>query len=505
MNQKYSGKTVLKNLMLLLLTVSFFTLSLSGQPAVSAASELDTSKTVELKWYVMGSYQQSDTEIIETTVNEYLEDKINATLKLNTISWGANFQNIMESIVAAGEPYDITFTANWALNYRENAAKGAFVDITNMLDIYAPKTKALLGKNILKGAQVNGKVYAIPTYNSTFAKSRGVLLNKRLAEKYKVDTSKIKKLEDLEATFKIIKAKEPKIIDFYPFDYNATYNIYEILNYEKIIDSNTPGAVKSDGKSTKVVNDFETPEAKSLFGLMNKWYNNGYINKSISSNYDYFNKNVSNIFASYSNSYPTQDQEISYNVGVDMIHVDLSKPSLNTNNITGSMQAISSTSKNPERALMFLELVNTDEVLSNLINFGIEGFHYEKIGNNMQVILDPDNNGYSPNTPFMFGNMSIAYLYPYQNPNMWSKVNENIDKAVLSPLLGFSFNSKPVSKQITKLYSITQKYYNDLCIGKINPSVTLPKMNKELKNSGLQKVLTEMQKQVDAFVKADNQ
>ncbi len=500
--KKHFIMTAIKLSLAIILTISLFSLSLPIQPIANAASKLDTSEPVELTWYVPGNCQQADTDLVEEAVNEYLKDKINVTLNLKTRTWGSDFENFMLAKVAAGENFDITFTANWAMNYKEYSEMGAFVDITHMLDTYAPKTKALLGKNILKGAEINGKIYAIPTYNSTFAKTSGIVLSKSLVQKYKVDTSKIKKLEDLEATLKIIKAKEPKMLGFYPFDYYGTDSIYKTLNYEKVIDSKIPGAVKKDGKSTKVINDFESSEAKSLFNLINKWYKSGYINKSTVADSNYFEKNKSKIFAMYSNLYPTQDQEYSkHYYGSDVIHIALTKPSLETNNITGAMQAISSSSKNPELALMFLELMNTDEKLSNLINFGIEGIHYEKINQNTQSSLYPDSEYYNPGTSWVFGNMSLAYLYPNQDSSMWTKIKKNIDNAVPSPLLGFTFNSKPVDKQVLKLESITNKYYNDLCIGKTNPSVTLPKMNKELKNAGLQKVLTEMQKQVDTFKK----
>ena len=40
------------------------------------------------------------------------------------------------------------------------------------------------------------------------------------------------------------------------------------------------------------------------------------------------------------------------------------------------MIGIGKNSKNPEKALKFIELINTNEELYNLICFGIEGKHY---------------------------------------------------------------------------------------------------------------------------------
>ena len=483
--------------MVLLLAISFFALNLPEQFTVIAASEPDTSKQVELKWFVIGNDQQADTIMVEKAVNKYLKDKINATLKLTTVSWG-DFEDEMAVKVASGEEYDITFTASWAINYRDYSEMGAFVDVTDMMDTYAPKTKALLGESILKSAEVDGRLYVIPVYHSEIVNDYGILLNKKLVKKYKVDTSKIKKLEDLEATFKKIKAKEPKIINFYPFDEYGSYGIYNILNYDKLVDSKTPGAVLRDGKSTKVINDFDTADAKSLFNLMNKWYKSGYINKSTKANdYTFFENNNSNIFAFYSKLYLNKCEGLLQNRKLDLVPVSLTKPTLSTN---GSMQAISSTSKNPERALMFLELVNTDEKLSNMLNYGIEGVHYKKTGANNISQLSPRYEKYNPSSSWMFGNQSITYSLPGYSALSENKLKEYVNKAVVSPLLGFSFVSEPVSSQISNLNKVTNKYLTDLCIGKVNPSVYLPKMNKELKNAGLQEVLDEMQSQVNEFV-----
>lgn len=66
------------------------------------------------------------------------------------------------------------------------------------------------------------------------------------------------------------------------------------------------------------------------------------------------------------------------------------------------------------------------------------------------------------------------------------------------------FNEEPVADQIYALRSVVNKYYYKLSMGKVNPAVYLPKMNKELKLAGLQKTLAEMQKQVDAFTKVQS-
>ncbi len=493
-------RKTLRKIAFLLSVFLIITFCLGSNITVKANTEIDISEPVKLKWIVIGNGDQEDIDIVQEEINSYLEDKINATLELKTYMWGDDFEQHIATFMAAGEPFDISYTAYWAANYRKYSLKSYYKDITDMLDIYAPKTKELLGENILKGAKVNGKIYALPVYRTSIIDNYGILLNEDLVEKYKVDVTKIKKLQDLEPILKTIKSKEKKIIGFYPFNDYGDQNVLNLLNYDRLLD--IPGAVLRDGKSTKVVSEYETSEAKDMFSLMNKWYKAGYIPKISEPDNNYYKKNIGNIFAMYSRISAFTCDEVWISTGYDFTPIQLGKAALTTSSVTGSMQAISANSKNPERALMLLELVNTDETLSNLINHGIEGYHYEKIGANNINILDEGQEYYNPGTSWMIGNESIAYLSSVFDSDIWSKQNEYITKAVPSPLLGFEVNSDALTKQLVNIRVVERKYLNSLASGKADPTKTLSKMNSEMNKAGLKKVLAEMQKQVDKFVKS---
>lgn len=54
-------------------------------------------------------------------------------------------------------------------------------------------------------------------------------------------------------------------------------------------------------------------------------------------------------------------------------------PIIKNNSVTGAIQAVSVTSQHPEEAVKFLDLLNTDEYLRNLVDKGIEGTHYKEL------------------------------------------------------------------------------------------------------------------------------
>lgn len=492
------GKPVIILCLLFIMTFNFGNLqTVSAEP--DALRNAPNLEQVRLNWFFpSGGGDQKDVAQVEKAINEYLEGKINVNLDLVTCSWN-EYDTKLRTVIAAGMPFDINFTSNWTGDYRKLASDSFYKDITDMLDTYAPKTKALLGKNILKGAEVNGRIYAIPVYNSSIVNCYGILLNNDLVKKYKIDISKVKKLQDLEPILKTVKSKDKKLIAFYPSDkYGNQPEIVNLLNYDKLTPY-CPGAVLRDGKTTKVINEFETGDAKNLFSLMNKWYKAGYIPKSASRGNQFFDSNKNNIFAMYSGiTANTHEEMINYNK-LDMISVQLGNSALTTGGIRGAMQAISYKSENPERALMLLELVNTDKTLSDMINYGIEGVHYRRTGTNTVTQLLQGEISYNPSMAWLFGNESTASSLSGWSPERWNNLDKRLKTSVVSPLIGFEFDSSPIEGQMWKINSITNKYLFDLSFGKADPAATLSKMNSEMKKVGLQKVLTEMQKQVDNF------
>ena len=467
----------------------------------SAAASSVALDPVELKWYVIGNGQPKDMDAVLTKVNEWLQPKINATLKLNVFSWGDDFEQKMGAKVASGEEFDITFTSNWALNYLQNAPRGAFVDLTPMLDQYAPKTKALLGDKVIKGASIDGKLYAIPT-NKEMAHNWGFLINKDLADKNGIDITTIKKFEDIEPALKTIKEKEPGVEAFQTV---VGESAYRILDFEKMVDDNVPGAIYGDGRDTKVVNDFDTPESKALFTTLNKWYKAGYIRKDADTITDWSsNRKAGKVFSAVASLKPGKDGEESVASGINWVQVDITAPMATTREMTGAMQAISKSSKNPERALMFLELFNTEPELCNLINYGIEGTHYSKVADTKIKLEQAGKDGYNPGTTWMFGNQFNTYIYDSEKfesaTAKWEKFKAYNDSAKPSPILGFTFNAEPVKTKVAALTGVKRQYMPGLETGKADPAVALPKFTEKLKAAGLDDVLAEMQKQVDAFV-----
>lgn len=455
----------------------------------------------EIKWFFIGNGQQRDVKMVEQAANKYLKNKINATIKLQCYSWGDEYNNRMQMMIASNEPFDICFTSSWANFYRQNVAKGAFVDITDLLGKYAPKTKKQLHPAFISGSQIDGRNYAIPA-NKELAHQWGFMLRKDLVQKYKFDLSKVKKFADIEPMLKVIKEKEPTMI--------ALQNVggetgFLTLDYDRIGDDRCPGVLYNTSKDMKVFNELETPEFKEYLRTVRKFYLAGYIPKEAASmTYDFTgDRKAGKTFAWIESLKPFCDEERTSSWGIPCVQVALTPPVVQTRDCTGSMQAISRTSRDPKRALMFLELFNTDKYLNNLINFGIAGKHYMKTGAN--VIDYPEgvtaqNSGYRPGTPWMFGNQYLNYFWVGENQKRWEAFRTFNNSAISAKSLGFNFDNEPVKNEVAACISIWKEYMDGLLTGAVDPDITLPKAIEKFKAAGVDKIIAEKQRQLDAWV-----
>jgi len=169
-----------------------------------------------------------------------------------------------------------------------------------------------------------------------------------------------------------------------------------------------------------------------------------------------------------------------------------------TSETAGSMLAISSTSEDPERAMMFINLLHTDKELNNLLNFGIEGVHYTRNG---EIISPTDKTAdYSPGSAWMFGNQFLNYVWDSEDPEKWNKFREFNQNAHVSPGLGFVFNSDPVKSEVGALANVIEQYQRALETGSVDPDKVLPEYLNALRAAGLDKVVQEKQRQFDEFL-----
>lgn len=155
--------------------------------------------------------------------------------------------------------------------------------------------------------------------------------------------------------------------------------------------------------------------------------------------------------------------------------------------------------------MMLMNLMYTDKDLANLFIYGIEGKHYVKASESSidyPTGIDSKTVGYSIQS-WIYTNPSIAYLMKSDLQEMWKLTAEANQKAIKSKALGFTFNSEPVKNEVIALKNVTDQYAKGLESGTLVPADKLPEFRAKLKAAGIDKVITEKQKQLDTWAAAN--
>ena len=148
--------------------------------------------------------------------------------------------------------------------------------------------------------------------------------------------------------------------------------------------------------------------------------------------------------------------------------------------------------------MQFLNLINTDKELYNLICYGIEGKHYEKLDG--EYIRPIENSGYRQLACWKFGNQFNAYLLEGQEPDIWEQTRKLNDSASKASTFGFSFDETPVKSEEAQCRAIVNEY-NGITYGSSDYTKLLSEYKSRLENAGLDRIIEEAQRQLDEWVK----
>src|SRR5699024_4739220 len=274
-----------------------------------------------------------------------------------------------------------------------------------------------------------------------------------------------KSLEDLEPMLKEIKENESNVTPI------ATFNPY--LPYDYIFDEEMPFGFPLEGDTDTVVNQFESDEAMETFKTMHKYFKEGYIKSDAATSTDSWPMDVENWFVRMGESQPYADLLWSRSANYELVSVPMEDPVTFNSSVTGAIQAISTTSQNPEKAMEFLNLLNTDEYLRNLVDKGIEGTHYEKNEDGTIEDLPARIDHYNMPT-YALGNHFNLYLYEDDPADKWDAFEEFNESAETAPTLGFHFNSDPVRTEIASISNVSKQFYPGIATGSVDHEKALP-------------------------------
>lgn len=440
--------------------------------------------------YQIGDKPKNYDELMEVA-NKKFEKELGVHLNLQYIGWG-DYDQKMSVIVSSGENYDIAL----AKNYVTNAQKGAYADLTELLPKHAPDAYDMLNDAYIKGNTVNGKLYAFPVNANVYAQQM-LTFNKQYLDKYNLDINDVKSYEDIEPLLKVVKEGEPNVM---PLAAGKGFRVAGPFDYP--LENGLPFAVALNGDQTKIINQFDSEEQKETYRTLHKYYKDGYIAKDAStSNTEYpLNSDTWFIRQETQGPYDYGDTILTTAAQQELVSKPITVPLKSTGQAQMASFVVSSSSKNVEKSVELLGMINSDPTLLNGLVYGIEGEAWEKVGDNRVKLLDgykPDNHMAAWNT----GNNEILYVQESITDDQIKERDVLIQNAEESPILGFIFNTDSVKTEISNLNNVMSQYLDGLNTGTLDPDKAIPEMNEKLKTAGYDKVRDEMQKQYDEFQK----
>lgn len=497
-------KKILSIILASTLILSSFLVGCGKKQEAVVPTKAGELKTVDLTWYLEGGGGPSDeaNKATNAAITEYVKDRIHANINIQLFDY-ASYGTKISTMIASGEKADLVWTsASGSIPFASNVEKGSFLPLDDMLTKYGTNISKVLGPVFLEAGKVGGKTYGIPV-NKDRAHERGFMFNKTMVDKYKFDITKVKTLEDLEPMLKTIKDNEKgNIVTNLNIGTNVGSGPFNLLDFDPLSGDNfVPLGLygNNDPSNTKIFNFFESPEVVAQLNTVRKFNQAGYVRSDAPTLKNDSSDKEGKNFVSMSQFKPNGDKEKSTDKA-QFVQQITTKPIATNNDISGSMMAITRNSENPERAMMFLDLMYSDKKLVNMVTFGLEGTNFTLDGDTMTTTTP----FYPSNLSWKIGNQFLNYLKPDEDPKKWETLEAFNQESLPMNSLGFTFDSSSLTTEMASIVNVSKEYQPVILTGSVDPTEYLKKYNDKMKEAGLDKVIAEMQKQYDAFLAAKN-
>ncbi|MBB6672250.1 extracellular solute-binding protein [Cohnella nanjingensis] len=462
----------------------------SASSGSNAAPADDTKEFVTLTWYMTAPLDpRPNEEKVMKDLNDRLKEKINANVVFKFVD-GATYAQKMKVAAAAGEQFDIFLDLN-QLGFSQIVSSGMALEVDDLLNKYGQDILKKVPDQAWQAVTARGKKFGISN-PSAWVSSYNISLRKDIVDKYSIDYQNIHTYDQLEPVLKMLKEKEPNLIpfmgDFVSALPNTMDKISPMIGYDNL-----------DGQWKSLL---DNPEWVKIQKLQHDWYLKGYISKKLVTDYAEFKtgKYAGSIYHIYDASFA----KVSTDLGTPMVSTPLDF----TNYVTGStirsaVNYISKTSKHPERAMMLLNLLFKDKDLFNRFCYGLEGDDWNYVsgkGTDNPTIKTKDKLEWAIWHPFI-GSLWDQWPSNWNSQEVLDGLKAAIDKAKYSPYVGFTFDSSPVKKEMAQIDALEPELKTIYMAKDLDAKMA--EYKEKAKKAGLDNVIAEIQKQVDAWKTAD--
>ncbi len=471
------------------------------KPATQPAEE-------EISNIIMSFTSNTPEEVgrIEAAINKITEPEIGVHLNLVVWEIGSYLSNFSLAITG-GEVIDIVRVS--PINpLATMIAQKQIMEVNDLFTTYASGALEVCG-SFADAYRSNGGLYGLPTYRLLQNNGYAILRKDILQECGVLDIAEnCKTWSDLETIFDAVngycKENHMYVIGGAKYLMTPKYLCGDGENFDKGyvspgIGENTALVRLEDNKATL---SWEDPIMVQFCKRFNSWNEKGWVWPETPYNDDHVDTLMKNsvVFGYLDDSEFGVEKAKLNSTGYEVVAPQFATGSIASESLTMFGVAVGITSANPVGAAKFINMMYTDARICNLFAWGEEGVDYTI--NSEGEMIYPGNdikNAKYRGADYALGNQFLCLPTQGQGGDFRTVAKAVNDAAPVSEYMGFLINPDGLDTLIASLSAVKDEYQVSLVCGLYTDDLYNEFITK-LNNVGMQDYLTEVQKQLDAFL-----
>ncbi len=446
-----------------------------------------------------------------------VEDALNAMMGpdigVNVTLLPVNIQDLLNSTimsVSSGEQLDICMQLFTGVAPLVN--NGLVLPLDEYMEEHGAAILEVCGP-ALYGASFRDELYGVPPVY-IYGESYGYIGRKDIFDKYNItpDPDKLYTMEEMGELFATIKAGEGD--DFFMMVPGTTLDAsgmsFAHTEYDMLGATSASGVLMLNRSFTDmtIYNLFETQEYADFAALMYDFAQKGYISADASTNQEDGAALMvgGHYLGQFSWSTPNNEPTLESVTNMDLVTFNMI-PAFAMSGTAGVSWSVCVNTVDAAKAVETINYIYAHPEAATILQFGLEGQDYEVVEQNEDGTLirslyeDPTTQPYY--MPFgIYGN---RFLWPVQEPtpiDMYKRLQEwnaDLPDSRRAPAVGYVFDSSAVSAELAAVNAVIAQYGIGIACGTLPPDQVLPELNQALKDAGIETIIAENQRQLDAW------
>lgn len=491
-------KKTLSIILIIALIMGFTSLPVSAF-SQTKKTQVKTNFNVTLKFAFPGDEPKAQKEVNNAVTSKMKADGIgNIKFEYTFIPWD-QYGNKLSLIAAGGEEYDLTWVhISWLPGL---VSKKALAPLSDALKKYGKAITDSTPAYSLKQVAFNGKVYGIPRVMPTAEFRNFIQIRKDLRIKYNMPV--IKTVAELDKYFAAIAKNENGMVPYFGDTGIGLIREYGDVFFPMGDAMQFPVYVDPADKSYKVKNFIESDIFKNVMGKMREWQKKGYIPKDINK----FPDNETPLMggktaATWSVVLKTTERIDSFKAAnpkadLENVYLHPEKPKYAFSTVD-NMLSVFSTSKHVNESVAFVNWFRSNQTNYDLYSNGIKNVNYKLDGNSISYDGIAPQHSYVP-INWSWNDIRFARFSKYISAQDVSALKNWHKDAIVTPLTGFTANQDPIKTEMAQINAVLGQYVPALANDSVDWNSKMEEFKKKLKDAGIDKVISEIQKQINAY------